>query len=669
MVSIKQAGSHLLSVINDVLDFSKIESGKLELLSSHYTFDSLINDVISIIRIRVMEKPIIFTANIDRNIPRKLVGDEIRLRQILLNVLGNAVKYTEEGFISFSVTGQVDEDNKTVDLTIEVADSGVGIKDEHQDTLFDAFTQVEMNTRRGIEGTGLGLAITKNLCMAMGGDIGLESVYGQGSTFTIRLPQEFHEREPLVTIEEPEGKNILLYETRKRLAESIAQSCRNLGVACTVVSSQSDFTAKLIESDYAFVFVSALLLEGALIALNRLHLESKLVVLTEYGANVDTKNYLNVPLPVYSIVLNNILNNMYDCPLSEKGGAGFIAPEARILITDDIETNLKVAVGLMEPYKMRLDTARSGPETIALVQKHHYDIVFLDHMMPEMDGLEATKIIRGIASGNDYFKKLPIVALTANVAFGAREMFLENGIDDFLAKPIEISKLGSVLDKWLPPEMKLPVEAAAAKEIETSLEIKGLDVVRGIMQTGGSQSGYLKVLRTYLAETRKMKDKIKLCLRENNIDIFTRYVHSIKSSSGSIGAADIFEEAQALEKAGNDMDVKYIRANIEHFLSGLSRLLGNLSVALADSEEEASQAAPKNGEDRTVVRELLMSLKSALTSLDLSLADKITNKLQDVAGGGELYKALDEVSDYILTSCFEEAEHKIDELLGRTEMP
>jgi len=333
ILGVKQAGTNLLSIINDILDLSKIESKKLEIVSSNYLFSSMINDVVSIIKTRITDSELKFDINIDSNIPNSLIGDETRIRQVLLNILGNAVKYTKKGFISLSVSGEIIE-NKVL-LTMEVADSGIGIKSEDLKVLFDEFVRVDMESKKGIEGTGLGLAIAKNILTAMDGNISVQSEYGKGSTFTVKLPQK-------------------------------------------------------ISSDEIFD----------------------------------------------SIKNDNISIN-------------FNAPNARVLVVDDIDANLKVVKGLLHPYKMQIDLCTSGAEAIEMVKANNYDLVFMDHMMPDMDGVEATKIIREI------YANLPIIALTANAVSGVKEMFFSNGFNDFLSKPIDTINLNSILEKWLPKEKQI----------------------------------------------------------------------------------------------------------------------------------------------------------------------------------------------------------------------
>ncbi|MDR1840872.1 MAG: response regulator [Holophagales bacterium] len=335
---IKSAGQSLLTIINDILDFSKIESGKMEINASAYESSSLLNDVLTMIRIRMAEKPIELIVEADPDIPCVMTGDFVRIKQVLLNLLSNAVKYTVEGSIKFSFSGQAIGSGAIL-LTFVVADSGIGIKSEDMPKLFGEFARVDQKRNTSIEGTGLGLSIARSLCRAMGGDITVTSEYGVGSTFTATLIQSVSEWKP---------------------AEDIA-----------VVTAASPGAKR----------------------------------------------------------------------------ASFIAPEAEILVVDDFSSNLMVAEGLLAPYKMRVFTCMNGREAIELVKARHFDLVLMDHMMPEMDGMEATAAIRALGGR---FAELPIAALTANVVSGMKEKFLAGGFNDFLAKPIDTEDLDTALKNWIP---------------------------------------------------------------------------------------------------------------------------------------------------------------------------------------------------------------------------
>lgn|GEM_PF-517361 len=667
-LSIKHAGANLLSMINDILDFSKIESGKLEIIPVRYSFASLMNDVISIIRLRITEKPILFVANIDCNIPDKLMGDDVRIRQILLNLLNNAVKYTKEGYISLNVEGEIGEN--TVTLKIEISDSGIGIKEKDLGRIFGNFIQVDAAKNKGVEGAGMGLAIAKSLCREMGGDISVESEYNMGSKFTVSFPQTFVEYRKFASVDDPQDKQVLIYETRTIYANSIARSVENLGVSCTLVSNQSDFFEKLKGFAYPFVFVSSFLLENARRTIEKLGLDSKLVLLAEFGEVVAAQNIKTIAMPAHSVSIANILNDVADSVDyngSKEIAARFVAPSARILIVDDIVTNLKVVEGLMSPYKMNIDVCKSGTEAIELVKANYYDLVFMDHMMPEMDGIEATEKIREIEDESGYYKKLPIIALSANAVRGMKEMFLQNGMNDFLAKPIEMPKLNSILEKWIPRNKQ-----ETQKEEDTSPEIadfaiEGIDVNAGIFMTGGSIDYYIKTLSVFCKDGSGIIKEIQRCLAAGEIKAYTTYVHALKGASASIGAAKLSDLAKVLEQAGKEENIRFIEIHNEAFIEELNKLLQSISDFLHQNSENEAASAAVGQDEHTAGGEYpgckLKQLKQALDQMDIRTIDGTMDELRACKWDKEMGEVIEAISNNILLFEYDAALNLIDGLL------
>ncbi|MDR2592555.1 MAG: response regulator [Chitinispirillales bacterium] len=544
LVTIRQAGQNLLSIINDILDFSKIESGMMKIVPANYHFPSLIKDVVNIISIKANNSMLDFQVSIDRDIPDTLFGDEVRIRQIFLNVLSNAVKYTSEGFVSLTVTGkQIDEN--TIAITIEVADSGRGIAQEDMGILFDDFVQLDVAKNKGIEGTGLGLAITNKLVKAMNGSIAVESEYGKGSVFTVTLPQGISVRESFV-------------------AEAAAKA--------------------------------------------------------------------------------------------------FIAPTARVLIVDDVRTNIQVAQGLLSFYEMAVDTCLSGQEAIEAVKRRGYDLVFMDHMMPEMDGVEATRLIRELDAG----RNLPIIALTANAVSGMREMFLQNGFDDFLSKPIDTAKLNAILERWLPKEKQ--VEAALEDDsdmapdsgrVRATFSLRGVDTDMGVSRAGGSQENYLHTLSIFRGDAAAKSGEMRAALKNGDIQAFTLYAHALKSAAANIGALDISEKAKALEKAGKSDGVDFITANANGFLADLEALTQDINLIIAVTKKAAAQTPSDLGALKTI----LTALKTALAAVDIEEIDKNAHELQAFSHTPGAESAVEAILRMVLIGNFDEAEVRIDSLL------
>jgi signal transduction histidine kinase/AmiR/NasT family two-component response regulator len=452
--TIKQAGINLLSIINDILDFSKIEAGKMEIACDEYLFSSLIYDVINIFKTKMNESRLQFIVFLDGNIPNYLYGDSARIRQIMLNILSNAVKYTEKGFVSLSVTVKSKESNNAI-LAIEVGDSGRGIKQEEINKLFSEFERLNLAQNKSIEGTGLGLSITKNLVDLMGGSIDIHSEYGKGSVFTVSLPQEARQDTRIASVKNPEEKNILIFERRQIYAESICKSMDNLGVKYKLALDISGFNDDITGGKYPYVFIAAALYEEVKNLITELNSSIKFVLIADFGEVIDDKNISVITMPVFSIPIANFLNGGSE-PLAiypkQKRILKIIAPEANVMVVDDIITNLKVAEGLLLPYKLKITLCKNGIQALKAVTLKHYDLILMDHMMPEMDGIEAAAKIREMSSEVPYFENIPIIALTANAVSGTREMFLEKGFNDYLSKPIDIAQLDSVLKMWIPRE-------------------------------------------------------------------------------------------------------------------------------------------------------------------------------------------------------------------------
>ena len=667
MLTVKQAGANLLAIINDILDFSKIEAGKLEIVPVEYLFSSLINDVISIIRMRTIDSQIRFAVNMDSSIPNALFGDEVRVRQALLNILSNAVKYTDKGFVSFTIYPE-SMDGDTVKLVMEVMDSGRGIRQEDMENLFGEYSQLGLAENRGKEGAGLGLAITRSIVRAMGGDVGVYSEYGKGSTFTITIPQKVRSPEPVAVVRDSGEKSVLVYERREIYANSIVFTVDNLGVGCTLVSSDAELSGRMSEREYNFLFISYVLFGRNRETIRKYGKNTKIVVLTEFGEAIPDSSFSLLAMPVHSVSIADILNgvtNIFSYNENNELTVRFTAPGARVLVVDDIATNLKVAEGLLLPYRMQIDLCRGGREAINAVADKRYDIVFMDHRMPGMDGMEATQYIRAMGKEDPYFREVPIIALTANAVIGTREMFLENGFNDFLSKPIDTVKLNAILGRWIPPEKKKATTKSGGTPErsgeEALIKVEGIDTAKGIMYSGGNRDLYTETLGLYCKEGLEKIKELNECLESGNLALYTVHVHAMKSASANIGAAELSELAKALEAAGDRKDLNFIREHNGNFVKELETLVGNIRAALAAMKGEA--ADKKDPREAEKLRAGLESLRKALTELDAGAINALIDELQrysHVEGAGSV---LSDISDRILVAEYDEAVNLIDSLL------
>jgi signal transduction histidine kinase/CheY-like chemotaxis protein len=646
---IKQAGQNLLLLIDDILDFSKIETGSLEIVTAPYYIASLLDDVINIIQIRIGEKPILFTVNVDPNLPARLLGDEVRIRQILFNLLSNAVKFTNQGMIELKVSiGTRAEEREGLPIVITVTDTGIGIKEEDMDSLFKSFVRLDMTVNKSIEGSGLGLSITRSVCQAMGGSVTASSVYGKGSVFTAVVPQGRVDIERLAVVDNPKVIVVLLYDHRPEYLKSLTETMRNLWVIVVIADSADDFLRRLSDGGFSYAFISGPTLEKARSVIKEQSLNTVLVLLLEIGKVAPAENIMILSMPAYAAPVANILNGKGIVQHEIKdSGTNFIAPSARLLVVDDIQPNLVVAEGLLTPYKSRVDLCSSGVRALELVKIQHYDLVFMDHMMPEMDGIETVKRIRQWEKEEQKGEagRIRIVALTANAVSGMKEMFLNEGFDDFLSKPIETLRLKEIMKNWIPPEKQTEKkeeiiisdrkeEKVVQSDIFKGIVIDGIDLKKG--QETFPDNKYLDVLRAWCMHTPALLEKLRTLaggqLQDDDMGEYTIAVHGLKGSSYGICAQGIGKKAEDLEAASRRKEVEFVKANNGILLDEAAALHQNLEKLLASAAEHSTAKPSAKSPDPELLKQLLDACKQFKSSLMEEILEKI-DKFQYESGG------------------------------------
>ena len=483
--NIKNASKSLLALINDILDFSKVESGKMEIINATYQVSSLLNDLVNMIQPRAADKELELKLDIDDQIPSELYGDEVRIRQVVTNLLTNAVKYTREGSVTLKVRCTKLPDTDKVRLDVAVVDTGIGIKKEDQEKLFSTFQRVDEQTNRGIEGTGLGLALSKQLLELMNSKLLVDSEYGRGSAFFFGLVQKIVDETPI-------GNYKSLYERSAR----------------------------------------------------------------------DMAHYQE----------------------------SFQAPDAKILVVDDTRMNLEVCKGLLKKTRIQVDTADSGIECLNMIMKKEYHMIFLDHKMPNMDGVQCLERMRQMENNPNANTK--VIALTANAVSGAREFYLSHGFDDYLAKPIQGEKLEQLLCQYLPPQfLKVPEEESVDYLEELCIPpIDGIVADDALRYAGGDQEEYLHNLKLYLEEFNEKKEKLEQFFSQGDLENYQILAHAVKSTSRLIGANDLSELARKMEEASAARDMECVRSGHAQFMERFAYQSSCIADTIADLGMEDSQA-------------------------------------------------------------------------------
>ena len=550
---IYESGDLLLNIINDILDVSKVEAGKLELHPVNYDIPSLINDTVQLNRLRYDSKPIEFILQVDENTPHDLYGDELRIKQILNNILSNAFKYTNEGFVKFQISAEEtqESDGKDIILIFQISDSGQGMSKDQINELFDEYTRFNLEANRSAVGAGLGMSITKRLVDIMNGSITVESEPDKGSLFTVHIPQK------------RAGDALCGPETAEKL-----QNFSSYGAA---VSRKAQF-------------------------------------LREY------------------------------------------MPYGNVLVVDDVESNIYVIKGMLLPYGLNIEAVSNGFDAVEKIKNGKiYDIIFMDHMMPKMDGIEATKIMRKMGYTNI------IIALTANAIIGREQMILQNGFDAYISKPIDSRDLNHFLNEFIrnrkPPEI---VQAARNEQ-----QIKGL-ISADINAKDMAKSQEMTELFIHDAVSaaevlNALYGKI-YTLNDEEMSLYITTVHGMKSALYNFGEKELSAKALKLEQAGEDRNLTVLSGSTNLFIDDLRSLI-------AKYKPDGGENVELSGEDKNSLREKLLEIKTACAAFDKKTAKDILNELKQKTWPPNIKNILDDIGMNILHSAFKKAITAIEDFL------
>ncbi|MCR5100035.1 MAG: response regulator [Butyrivibrio sp.] len=605
---IKSAGNTLLGLINDILDSSKLDAGKINIITVEYDISSAINDLVNMISQRAQNKGLELKVEVDESIPILLYGDEIRVKQCVLNILTNAVKYTEKGSVTLRVSSRKakpDEIEKVSEITytnadgevltlkedrwclkgyepimlkFSIIDTGIGIKEQDLNKLTIPFERIEEERNRNIEGTGLGMSIVRRLLDMMGSTLNVESVYGEGSTFSFEVIQGVRSGEKL-----------------------------------------GNYTER-------------------------------------YKKNLGKRNTYKIK---------------------------FTAPDARMLIVDDTPANLTVAKGLLKPVLAKIDTAESGREALEMVKTNKYDILFIDHRMPEMDGVETLHAFE--EQSENLSKGAPCIVLTANAISGAREMFLSEGFDDYITKPIDSVKLINLVRNYLPEELKHELEQNLDEEsvndknnsanrkrtdrnlndditadlsdvhkIELLSSIPDMDVNSALLSCGNDLEILLSTIGDFVNSAKIQPVKIEEYQKNGEIKNYTIQVHGLKSAARFVGAISLSEKAAFLEKCGDEENIDLINKETQGLLDDFRKMADNMKKVLDELDNEEREKDTSFNEDnlKPIVDEATLQgiyegVKEFVSAYDFKSAEGIINMLKDFSLKDEDKEKIEKMKEMI----------------------
>ena len=700
VIDIQTAGRNLLSAVSNILDFSELESGHMDLAEESYNITSTITDIINMALTMDNGKHLELVVDCDADLPSNLQGDEQKLRRIVMNLMSNAIKFTKEGGIVLRISSRKEEYG--INLLVSIKDSGIGMELADMENIFASFSQVNSNRNREEGGVGLGLPIARALVMNMGGFITVNSTPGNGSEFQFTIPQKVLDETPIVSIKNKSHIHAACYINMDKYNYSIIregyESCirhiaEQLGISLIACRNLMELKRRIERENFTHVFISWEEYCEDRNFFEKLAKEITVVLVLEYGHETQSgSNMLRIYKPFTILSIASVFNGQKIVQGGETKSSHdkhFVAPDAKVLIVDDNAMNLKVMARLLMPYRIKAYMASSGQEALDKLDNMEFDCVFLDHMMPEMDGVETLHKIR--QKPGAYFQALSVIAFTANAIGGAREMFISEGFNDFIAKPIELSVLDRMLRRYIPVQKQVVItddqdndnsedyngindetvasdtgKAAGNREVTGAsaeddykaldeLSRAGINVNQGIAYCGDKE-GFREIIGIFHAEGAKRKASLEQFFKENDWKNYVITAHTLKSNSKGIGAEELSTLAMNLEMAGKENRIDYILEHHEELVEAhdtlISILAGNSFVypggnkAEPQDEEEMNTVESNNqneadsGIEGQSLIELTETLSMKLMSFESEGLNAILDKLAEYNHNGDSLKGL-----------------------------
>lgn len=720
VVDIQTAGRNLLSTVSNILDFSELEMGRMELAEESYNITSTITDIINMALTMDSGRHLELIVDCDANLPSNLLGDEQKFRRIVMNLLGNAIKFTKEGGVILRIKSR--REAYGINLQVSVKDSGIGIERADMEKIFTSFSQVNSKRNREEGGVGLGLAITQALVRSMGGFLTVESTPGAGSEFRFTIPQKVLDETPIVSIKEKNQLFAACYINLDKYGYTVVregyEACMQhivsqFGFPFRICRNLPELKRRMERESYTHIFIGWEEYTEDRSFFDRLSKERTVVLLLDYDQEMLVQgNMLRIYKPFTVLSIAAVFNGQKILTGEDRQTSlhnKFIAPQASVLVVDDNAMNLKVMARLLLPYRLKVTMASSGPEALEKLNAPEFDCVFLDHMMPDMDGVETLHKLR--QKPGLYYQSLPVIAFTANAIGGAREMFIAEGFNDFIAKPIELSVLERILRRYIPTQMQIPVEDGEPAAAETSnsepagngtdnqenvpdvsalskhdekdrgrmhLTRAGVDLEKALAYCG-DEDGFREIIAIFHAEGKKRRENLDRYYHEQDWKNYVICVHALKGNAKGVGAGELSEMARELEMAGKENRVDYILDHHEAMMENHDRLLaaldGNLFVypdgqgTGVNEKAEDSSPAEKNAaaltaseteidgddvlvEDTASLQTLLSQIGEKISAFESEGLDELLDRLSALpSGDASLILAADEIRT--LTSDFD----------------
>jgi PAS domain S-box-containing protein len=689
IIKIERSGYALLGIINDILDFSKIEAGKLNIEHTELDLEHVLDTVSNLVSQKAQEKGLEFSIHIARDVPLYLIGDPLRIAQIITNYCSNAIKFTETGDVILSADISERFDNK-VKIRFSVRDTGIGLTEEQQKKMFQTFSQADSSTTRKFGGTGLGLAISKSLVELMGGEVWLESTFGKGSTFfftSVMDVQKVQKRDKYVPSPDLRGLNVLVVDDNDTAREILKEALETFSFKSTLAKSGKEAIDLVLKNkEHPF---DLLLIDWKMPEMDGL--ETSKIILQENGINIPTiimtttfgkdditekaleigiKGFLTKPIS-YSLLFDTIMEvlgkevrtkrSRIEKGMKHREAIGKIKG-AKILLTEDNEINQQVATELLEQAGFVIEIAVNGKDSLDKVLASgipsKYDIILMDLQMPVMDGYTAAQEIRK----HPEFNNLPIVAMTADAMVGVKEKCISVGMADFVTKPIEPDEIFGALVKWIKPGNRKPVDVPFQKEAEVDnslLVFKHIDVEDGLDRIGGNKKLYMSLLEKFHEKNVNIIEQIKTAIQNQDQELSVRLVHTLKGVAGNLGALELSAAAAKFEPRLKETGNSLLDKEFTDFEIVFNLLFFEISKWIK-SKKKLSVENDNKEFDSIKFNKLLGELKILIKDNDFRAGRKI-DEILELPGIGPLTKALKVLENDIKNYDFEDAIQRIND--------
>ena len=682
IASIQEAGQRLFSQIEDILDYTEIDTGKMKVSKEPYVLSSLLNDIITGSQMLTEENAPEVIFDVDAKIPSALVGDARKIKKILRHLIDNAVRFTKKGGVYVRVYTLTKPYG--VNLCMEVSDTGIGIEKEDLEKITEKFFKSDGGKNRRTGGLGLGLPIVYGMVTVMEGFMQVDSNLNDGTTVTVSIPQAVADAAPGMVLENRASLSLACYvrlekyeipKVREYYNEMISHLVTGLDVPLHRVSDLEELKKLVSVYRLTHLFVGREEYEESRQFLDSLDQDVEIIVVAdERFALPDNGRVKLLNKPFYSFMIASVLNAEASGDTEILKEKRMLCPGVKVLVVDDEPMNRRVAEEIFKGYQMQVQTAESGRMAIDLCEREDFDLVFLDHMMPEMDGIETLKRLRKIHT--DSGRGLTVIAFTANAVSGAREMFLKEGFDEFVSKPIEYSEMEHVLRKVLPKSAIIWVDENIENiekgdknfEKDSRHEVVQINTKSALAYCKNDMNFYQELLHKFVVDADKKKSEIDHYFKREDYDNYRIVIHALKSTAKMIGADALSELAQELEAAVQNKDIGYVREHHEEMLLEYSRVVDRISETMDDKKNDTDKPIAKNEAEISgdELLERLTELKEGLAAFEIDKSEAVISEMSEtVYMGKDVGEFLREVRKDVEDYEFREAKKKVEKLLDR----